>query len=416
MSERLKATTVSRDEFLRERDFSDYVINSLPGVFYLFDTEGVFIRWNKNFEKITGYSADEIRKIKPFDLFEGEDRRLVAERIQDVFISGEASVEALFVSKNGSRTPYYFTGFRVIIEAKQFLIGVGIDISEKKKAEKEILEAQAELRRLLDAAEQSRMELARIVEEQKRTEKEIQRLNLELEDRVRARTAQLQAVNQELEAFAYSVSHDLRAPLRALDGFSAALYSSYSEKLDNQAKHYLERIKAASHRMGELINDLLNLSRITRCQMNFTEVDLSRLATKIASELQDGNPERHVRFVIKQGMTVRGDLHLLRIMLENLMNNSWKFTGTRSDATIEVGMSVDAGERAFFVKDNGVGFGMAYADKLFSPFQRLHGVKEFPGTGIGLVTVKRIVTRHGGRIWGEGSPDQGATFYFTLEV
>jgi signal transduction histidine kinase len=236
----------------------------------------------------------------------------------------------------------------------------------------------------------------------------------ELEQRVRERTAQLEVANKELEAFAYSVSHDLRAPLRALDGFSAALISGYPGKLDDQGQHYLNRIQAASQRMGQLINDLLHLSRVTRREFVTEQVDLSGFAREIAAELQAEDPQRKAEFVIEPQMFVQGDAHLLRIVLENLLSNAWKFTSPRPRAQIEVGMAEQTGEHIYFVRDNGVGFNMTYADKLFAPFQRLHGMREFPGTGIGLATVKRIITRYGGRVWPEAAVDQGATFYFTL--
>jgi len=235
-----------------------------------------------------------------------------------------------------------------------------------------------------------------------------------LAQRVRDRTAQLEAANRELEAFAYSVSHDLRAPLRALDGFSAALLADYPDKLDEQGRHYLSRIQEASRRMGQLINDLLNLSRVTRAEFARQRVDLTALAREIAAELQQHDPGRQVAFSIPERLEVQADPRLLRIALQNLLENAWKFTGPRPQACIEIGVSEQSGERIYHVRDNGVGFDMAYAAKLFAPFQRLHAMHEFPGTGIGLATVQRIITRHGGRIWPEAVVDQGATFYFTL--
>jgi len=254
-----------------------------------------------------------------------------------------------------------------------------------------------------------------MVIERKKAEEQILRLNAGLEQRVNQRTASLQAANQEMESFAYSVSHDLRAPLRTLDGFSAFLLSDYSGQLDEEGQDYLHRIQEAARRMGQLINDLLNLSRITRAELDYRPVNLTALAREIAADLQAQYPQRRaVDWQISEGLVDEGDPNLLRIALENLINNAFKFTSRLEQVKIEVGMLDQAGERVYFVRDNGTGFNMAYAGKLFGPFQRLHGAKEYPGTGIGLSIVQRIITRHGGRIWPESEPGKGSTFYFTL--
>ena len=225
---------------------------------------------------------------------------------------------------------------------------------------------------------------------------------------------ELEEANKELEAFSYSVSHDLRAPLRSIDGFSQMLLEDYADKLDDQGRDYLKRIRAATQRMSQLINDLLTLSRISRADMYFEELNLTAMAEDIAAELKQSQPERDVEFIIEPNVKAYGDSHLLRIVLENLLRNAWKFTSKHKSAIIEFGVKEHDGKTVYFVRDNGAGFDMAYVDKLFVPFQRLHEQDEFEGTGIGLATVQRIVHRHGGTVWGEGEVEKGATFYFTL--
>ena len=297
--------------------------------------------------------------------------------------------------------------------------------------------------------------LCQDITERKRSEEEIRNLNKELQNKV----LQLEAVNAELNAFSYSVSHDLRAPLRSIDGFSLALLDDYADKLDAEGKDYLERVRSATQRMGNLIDDLLKLSRVTRAVMEREQTNLSVIARKIADRLRASQPERQAEFVVAEGLLVLGDAHLLDIAIENLLENAWKFTGKREKAVIEFGATqlrnADCGTRelvtpslpspllgesstlegegkgggeseiripkseigrtVYYVRDNGVGFDMTHADKLFQPFQRMHGRGEFPGTGIGLATVKRIIDRHGGRVWIKGELGKGATIYFTLE-
>lgn len=228
------------------------------------------------------------------------------------------------------------------------------------------------------------------------------------------RTHELEVANKELEAFSYSVSHDLRAPLRSMEGFSDIVLEDYGAKLDAQGKEYLRHIQSSSQLMARLIDDILKLGRISRAEMDFERVDLSELARTVAEEIRSTQPGRQAEFVIAPGMTAYGDLPLLKILLQNLLENAWKYTGKSELARIEVGVMPQNGEDVFFIKDNGVGFDMTYAGKLFHPFQRLHSEMEFSGTGIGLAIVQRIVRRHGGRAWGEGEAGKGATFYFTI--
>jgi light-regulated signal transduction histidine kinase (bacteriophytochrome) len=231
---------------------------------------------------------------------------------------------------------------------------------------------------------------------------------------VAARTAELAALNKELEAFSYSVSHDLRAPLRGIDGFGRLLEQEYADRLDDAGREYILRMRRAAQRLAQLIDDLLDLSRIERTEIRPTRVDLSALAREIVEELRQGNPQRSVSVAIEEGVTAHGDPQLLRIALQNLLDNAWKYSSKVADARIAFGRETVAGEWTYFVRDNGAGFDMAYTDKLFVPFQRLHSPRDFEGTGVGLASVARVIRRHGGRIWAESSPGNGATFRFTL--
>lgn len=254
----------------------------------------------------------------------------------------------------------------------------------------------------------------RDITEEKEAEARILELNANLERRVEERTAELVAINRELEAFSYSVSHDLRAPLRSVDGFSNILLKSYTDQLDDAGRDYLQRMRAAAQRMGLLIDDLLALSRITRTGLVPEDLDLSALVEEVIAQLREADPERQVEIRIQPGIHAWGDTRLVRIALDNLLGNAWKFTSKKIEACIEFGQEEHEGQKAFFVRDNGAGFDMAYAQKLFGAFQRLHQTKEFPGTGIGLATVQRVVRKHGGKVWAAGEVGHGAVFHFTL--
>jgi signal transduction histidine kinase len=272
----------------------------------------------------------------------------------------------------------------------------------------------AEIERATAGLQASNRELEREVRERGRAEEEVLRLNAELEQRVRERTAQLEYTNRELESFCYAVSHDLRGPLRAIDGFSQALLQDCLPQLPADGQRFLQRIRASTQRMGQLIEDLLTLSKVSRGELAKIEVDLSDLARHAVAELAQREPARSVEVTVWDNMRAPADPRLLRAALENLIANAWKFTAKAERPRIEIGCLRDGRRSTYFVRDNGVGFDMAYADKLFGAFQRLHSEKEFPGTGIGLATVQRIVHRHGGRIWADAAPGNGATFFFTL--
>ncbi len=250
----------------------------------------------------------------------------------------------------------------------------------------------------------------RDITDRKQVEEDIKQLNQDLKQRA----AQLEAANKELESFSYSVSHDLRAPLRSIDGFSHILIEDYGGQLPPEGIGYLERVRAAAKRMAELIDDLLNLARVTRSPLQLKLTNLSAMVESISNSIKEENPQRNVALSIMPDLMVSGDPHLLHIALENLVSNAWKFTSKKEYALIEFGQQSKTSERTFFLRDNGTGFDMAYVNKLFGVFQRLHSVSEYPGTGVGLATVHRIITIHGGRIWAEAEEGKGATFFFTL--
>jgi signal transduction histidine kinase len=257
-------------------------------------------------------------------------------------------------------------------------------------------------------------ELAGLVDSFNEMLKELQKSHDELEQRVQERTRELLAANRELEVFSYSVSHDLRGPLDTLNGFAYLLLKQYGPKLDDQAREFIEHIRSSARRMTELIDDLLNLSRVTTSAMRTDNVDLAAMARATMDELCRTEPDRKVDFIAPEHGAAVGDRHLLRIVIENLLRNAWKYTSHHPSARIEFGRYEDAGRTLYFVRDDGSGFDAKSANRLFKPFQRLHSTDEFPGNGIGLATVKRIIQRHGGEVWAEGEVEKGSSFYFTL--
>jgi PAS domain S-box-containing protein len=359
-------------------------VESAPSAMVMVNQDGQIVLVNTQTEQLFGY----------------ERRELLGQ-----------SVELLVPEHYRGKHPGYRAGFFARPETRA--MGVGRDLYGRRKDGSEF---PVEVGLNPIQTDEGTLVLSAIVDitERKRAENAIRHLNVELEQRVAQRTAQLEAANKELEAFSYSVSHDLRAPLRAIDGFSRILLDKYPERVDAVGQDCLRRVGAATQRLAQLIDDLLKLSRVTLSEMQLGTVDLSALAEVVTTELQQREPQRQVEFVLARGVVARGDPALLRIVLVNLLGNAWKFTGTRAAARIEFGITARNGQTIYFVRDNGAGFDMAYAGKLFEAFQRLHSTKEFPGNGIGLATVQRIVRRHGGQVWAEGAVEQGATFYFTL--
>jgi PAS domain S-box-containing protein len=364
-----------------ERDMSEALMDSLPGVFVLYDAQGRFRRWNRNFEVVTGYDAEETAELTPMDLVVESQRELVARRLTEGFERGATEVEVELVLKGGATIPYYFSGQLITLPQGPCLLGVGIDVTERRRAERVINE-----------------------------------LNATLEQRVQERTAELTVANRELDSFAYAVSHDLRGPLRAIDGFSLALLEDAGDTLEPAARGHLERVRHATRRMSELIDDLLTLSRVTRAEMIREPVDLSALARSVIEQLRAADQHRCVDVRIADGIEAHGDRRLLRVVLENLLGNAWKFSKRRPRARISFGTVQQEGTTVYVVEDDGAGFDPEYADKLFEPFQRLHTAQEFEGTGIGLATVARIIHRHRGRVWAEGAVDRGARVSFTCEA
>jgi PAS domain S-box-containing protein len=355
------------------------LLDKAQGPIVVWQLGGAIEYWNHGAEELFGFSPQQAV---------GQNHNDLLHRLRPLEISRVQEVLERDGEWNGELT-YVIDGREIVVRSRMTLV-------IEPDGRKTVLKA------------------SRDVTSEKRAQEQLRQLNRELEQRVRDRTAQLEATNKELEAFAYSVSHDLRAPLRGIDGWSLALLEDYGPALDQNAHQYLERVRAETQRMGMLIDDLLTLSRLTRLELRRESVDLTSLARTIAGRLREAEPNRSMDFSIQEGLTAVGDAHLLDVALSNLMSNAVKFTGPRPRARIDFGQTGYEYQRAFFVRDNGVGFDMAYAGTLFGAFQRLHKHAEFPGTGIGLATAQRVMRRHGGRIWADARLDQGATFYFTI--
>ena len=375
-----------RDAALRENEArTRTILESALHSFITMDHEGKVLEFNPAAERAFGYSRDDAvgkdlaSLIVPQSLRD-QHRRGLARYLEtgDTHLLGRR-IEMTAVKVDGTEFPVELGITRIGTQGAPVFTAFIADITERKRSEEEIRELAAAL-----------------------------------EVRVKERTNELELANKELESFCYSVSHDLRGPLRAIDGFSEALVEDMPSDLPEQASHYLARIRAATQRMGQLIDDLLDLSKVSRAELTTTTMDLSAVAAEIVEELRDQDPGREVDVQICEQMMVTGDARLLRVALENLIGNAWKFTSKVPSPCIEIGSMRDGDRAVYFVRDNGAGFDMQYADKLFGAFQRLHRIDEFPGTGIGLATVQRVVHRHGGRVWPDAEPGKGAVFYFSL--
>jgi PAS domain S-box-containing protein len=328
--------------------------------------DGYFRRVNPAFQRILGYSEEELLAVPLIDFMHPDDRPRTVSNLRKLG-RGEttAGSENRYRCKDGS---YRWFAWNSTPAPDGTIYAIGRDITEAKR----------------------------------------------VNDELRAARELAEAANRELEAFSYTVAHDLRAPLRGVDGFSAAVLEDYGDKLDENGRHMLERVRAGTQRMSQLIDDLLALARLSRASLELHPVDLTRLAREVVERLRQAYPQRQVDVRIAEGLEVRGDSRLLLNAIENLIGNAWKYTSKTDAATIEFGVQEHSHERAFYVRDNGAGFDMAHQKKLFNPFQRLHSASEFEGTGVGLASVQRVIRRHGGRIWPEAEVGKGATFYFTL--
>jgi len=358
------------------------LIDLTPDVFTVWRTDGTLTYWNCGAELLYGWTKAEAIGKHSHTLFQTRFPQDLKEIDEQLMRTGSWSGELIHKTKDG----------REIVVHSKWLAQF-----DAQGNVLEVLESNAD------------------ITARKQAEIQIRELNQQLEERVRRRTAELLTANKELEAFSYSVSHDLRGPLRTMDGFSQALLEDHSDGLDEKGRHYVNRIRTAAQRMGQLIDDLLQLSRLSRSEMQMKTVDLSELAAAVIEDLRSREAGRNVEVHISPKLEVRGDPGLLQVALYNLLTNAWKFTSRRKDALIEFGRIANQPSPTFFVRDNGAGFDMQYADHLFNPFQRLHSDEEFKGTGIGLATVQRIIRRHYGRIWAEAAEGQGATFYFELD-
>jgi PAS domain S-box-containing protein len=355
------------DSLLKEKYFSDTTIDSLPGIFYLFNDQGRFLRWNHNFELVSGYSAEELARMHPVDFFWDDDQTLIADRMREVFASGQATAEAEFVSKNGSRRPHFFTGRRIELGGEPCLIGMGIDIGERKRVERDLQQ----------------------------------------------RTDDLVQSNAELEQFAYVASHDLQEPLRAVASYAQLLERRYAGRLDEEADKYIGRLIGGVARMQRLIQDLFAYSRVGRSADTRSLVDCGVLLEQVVEDLAAAVAESGAEITWDELPVLRVDPRQMRQLLQNLIGNALKFRA-EAPPRVHVAAEREGDDFVFSVLDNGIGIEPEYFERIFVIFQRLHSRRAYEGTGLGLALCKKIVEGHGGRIWVESEPGKGSTFSFRL--
>jgi PAS domain S-box-containing protein len=496
----LERTVAERTAALaKEKAVAESIIESLPGIFYLFDERGRFLRWNRNFEAVSAYSSEEIARMSPVEFFEGHDREEIALRIGEVLQTGQSTAEAEFVSKHGARTPYFFTGRRVLVDDRTCVIGMGIDVSERKRAEEALQRARTAqlfaallesapdamvvsdrsgaivfansqterlfgyprdellgqpLARLLpDGAGVAGAVLAapvadtveangrrrdgsrvpveiklspletedgplltsavRDITDRRRAEEEIRRLNVGLEHRVAERTRELARSNADLEQFAYVASHDLQEPLRAVASYTQLLVRRYEHRLDGDALRFIDRTRSAVGRMQALIRDLLAYSRVGTRGEAFELADCESVLADVLDDLQAAVAETGATVTHEPLPALRADASQIRQLLQNLIGNAIKFRGA-APPEVHVAARRDGEGWLFTVRDNGIGIDPQYAERVFAIFQRLHSRRAYPGTGVGLAICKRIVERHGGRIWVEAGRSGGTTVCFLI--
>jgi PAS domain S-box-containing protein len=368
----------AEEELTNERNFVEAVLTSQGTLIAILDVDGTILGVNPACEQLLGYALAEVRGKVLFDFLCPSSRaaaRKQHEKVRHATVPLES--ENYIVRKNGERrfVRWRNTALRDETGEITHIIATGLDITDRIESEEHI-----------------------------------KRLHSELQQHA----ADLENANRELEAFSYSVSHDLRTPLNVISGFSGILADHYAGQLDEQGRKYVERIALSARKMNTLINDMLSLSRISRQELSYEDIDLSALVSSFLCELQASEPDRMVKVIVPQGITVRADGRLMHVAIENLLRNAWKFTSRNPEAKIEFGTTQAEAARVYFIQDNGAGIDMNFAEKLFQPFQRLHSEKEFGGTGVGLATVQRVIARHGGRIWAQAEVDKGATFFFTI--